>query len=173
MTIVEHLRVRHMNLDLHRVWIDELEGVATFPLWNLSGQLSGYQQYRPNGDKKAFNHPKDGKYFTYRKNLIIGVWGLESWSLSNTLFITEGIFDACRLTNRGASAIALASNDPDKSTSKWLWTVKQFRKVVAVCDNDAAGIKLTKHAHEYIITKEHDLGDSSEDYVTKVLKMYT
>jgi hypothetical protein len=33
------LKTRHMDLSLHTAWIDEVVGVATFPLWNLSGQL--------------------------------------------------------------------------------------------------------------------------------------
>jgi hypothetical protein len=45
---------------------------------------------------------------------------MESWRWTNTLFITEGIFDAARLTERGASAIAMASNDLDKTTARWL-----------------------------------------------------
>jgi hypothetical protein len=96
MKILEHLQLRHMNLAIHTAWLDEVEDVATFPLWNLSGKMIGYQSYRPSGIKKVFNHPKEGRYYTYRKNLDIGVWGLESWKFSNTLFVTEGIFDACR-----------------------------------------------------------------------------
>jgi hypothetical protein len=77
--------------------------------------MTGFQQYRPAANKQKDNHPRDSRYFTYRKNRVVGVWGLESWSLSNTLFVTEGVFDAARLTARGYSAIATLSNDLDDS----------------------------------------------------------
>ena len=93
MTVLQNLRSRYFDMNLHTVWVDEDEGVATFPLWNLSGQLVGYQQYRPSANKKKDNHPKMSRYFTYRKNRVVGVWGLESWNLSDTLFVTEGTTD--------------------------------------------------------------------------------
>jgi hypothetical protein len=169
MKITDHLRFRHFDLSLHQAWVDEIGGVATFPLWNLSGQMVGYQQYRPSGDKKKFNNPREGRYFTFRKNRVVGVWGLESWSLSRTLFVTEGVFDAARITARGFSAIATLSNDLDPSTRAWLRICRAQRPVVAVCDNDVAGRKLAKFGHRYHIVETGDLGDASEDYVTDLL----
>jgi hypothetical protein len=66
-TVLEHLKDRHLNVELHRPFVDEVERVATFLLWNLSGQCVGYQQYRPEGEKKPRNNPKQGKYYTFRK----------------------------------------------------------------------------------------------------------
>lgn len=181
MNLKQHLTDRHLDMSLHTVWIDQAEGVATFPFWNLSGCLRGYQQYRPAGEKKMFNNPKEGRYYTYRskfnpdKNRAseIAVWGMESWSLTNTLFITEGIFDAARLTERGVSAIAMASNDLDKTTSRWLSIVRRFRPVVAVCDGDKAGRRLAKQGHVSIIMDDGtDLGDASEEYVTWLIETY-
>jgi DNA primase len=172
MTVRENLKARHMDTGLHTVWVDEAEGVATFPLWNLSGQMVGFQQYRPAADKRKDNHPRDSRYFTYRKNRVVGVWGLESWSLSNTLFVTEGVFDAARLTYLGYSAIATLSNDVDDSLKRWLWTIRKVRLVVAVCDNDAAGRRLAKYGDLYHVVDSSDLGDASEEYVTQLLKIY-
>jgi hypothetical protein len=132
MTVLENLRSRYFDTKLHTHWVNEEEGVVTFPLWNLSGQLVGYQQYRPSATKKKDNHPKMSRYFTWRKNKVVGVWGLESWNLSNTLFVTEGTFDACRLTYLGYSAVATLSNDVDDSLKRWLWMVRKSRRVVAV-----------------------------------------
>jgi hypothetical protein len=36
MTVLQHLRSRHFDTELHTAWIDENEGVSAFPLWNLS-----------------------------------------------------------------------------------------------------------------------------------------
>lgn len=172
MTVLQNLRSRRFDMDLHTAWVDEDEGVATFPLWNLSGQMVGYQQYRPSTTKKKDNHPKMSRYFTYRKNKVVGVWGLESWSLSNTLFVTEGVFDAARLTCLGYSAVATLSNDVDSSLARWLWLARKTRLVVTVCDNDAAGRRLAKYGHLSHVVESGDLGDATDEYVNNFLRSY-
>jgi hypothetical protein len=172
MTLLQHLHCRYMNTDLHRVWLNEDEGVAVFPIWNLSDQLVGYQQYRPDGIKVPSNNPLEGRYFTRIKDGKVGVWGLESWNLSNTLFVTEGIFDACRLTNHGYSAICVFGNDVSKTAASWLWMVRQTRCVVAVCDNDAAGRRLAKYGHVSHVVEAGDLGDATDEYVADLVKEY-
>lgn len=173
MTVLENLKSRHFDLSVHTAWVDEDEGVATFPLWNLSGQMVGFQQYRPAADKKQDNHPRDSRYFTWRKAKVVGVWGLESWNFTNTLFITEGVFDAARLTSRGVSAVATLSNDVDPALTRWLWTVRRCRPVVAVCDNDSAGRKLAKYGTTYHVMEDgKDMGEASDEYVSNFLKEY-
>ena len=174
MTVQQHLESRYLDLNLHRTWIAEELGCAVFPLWNLSGQIVGYQRYRPNASKEKNNDPREGRYFTRVKEGKVGVWGLESWHLSDTLFITEGVFDACRITARGYSAIGLLSFDVSATTKRWLWTVRKFRRVVAVCDNDPSGLKLRTLAHTSTVVEGYgDLGDASEEYVTHLLKKYS
>lgn len=170
-SLIQHLHNRHINFDIHRVWLDNEEYMATFPLLNLSGQLVGYQQYRPLANKEKKNNPKEGRYFTYTKKDTRGVWGLESWKFSKTLFITEGIFDACRLTDKGYSAIATMSNDP-KHLLNLFYIISQDRPIVAICDNDSAGKKLAKYGTSSIIVEDGDLGDASEKYVNELLLQY-
>lgn len=170
-TLAQHLKTRHMDVDLHHPVLDDVERVATFYLWNLSGQLVGYQQYRPEGEKKPQNNPKQGKYFTYRKMPTLAVWGVESLLLTpHVLFLTEGVFDAARLTERGVSAVAALSNNPTADFRNWLGCLN--RKVVAVCDNDAAGRRLAKFGNVAVYTEEHDLGDSSDEYVTQLMERF-
>lgn len=170
-TLVEHLKSRHVNLDLHKPTVDVENDVVTFYLWNLSGCLVGYQQYRRFGEKKPQNNPKEGKYFTYRKQPTLSVWGVESLHLSkNVVFVTEGVFDACRLTEKGYSALAVLSNNPNSDLKNWLNMLN--RKVVAVCDNDVAGKKLAKFGHESYFTTDKDLGESSDEEVEFLLKKY-
>lgn len=170
MNLVDHLCSRHMDLDLHRPMLDEVENVATFYLWNLSGQLVGYQQYRPLGEKRPQNNPKEGKYFTYRKQPTLAVWGVESLQYPGTVFVCEGVFDACRLTEKGCAAVAVLSNNPTADLANWLACLN--RRVVAVCDNDPAGRRLAKFGHDVVYTHEKDLGDSSEDYVDSLVLHY-
>lgn len=167
----EHLKSRYLNVELHKPVLDEAEQVATFYLWNLSGQLVGYQQYRPSGEKKPQNNPKLGKYFTYRTQPTQTVWGVESLQLSpSVVFVCEGVFDAARLTDRGFSALAVLSNNPNSDLRNWLKCLN--RRVVTVCDNDAAGQKLAKFGDHCVFTTDKDLGDSDPDFVTNLLETY-
>lgn len=171
MSLEKHLLSRHVDLNLHKPVIDEVEGVATFFLYNLSGQLVGYQQYRPSATKERHNDPKNGRYFTYRVSGHIGVFGLESVKTdSKTLYVTEGIFDAVRLTEKGCAAIAVLSNNPSKELKSWFKSLPL--RTVAVCDNDSAGRMLAKFCDYYAFTQEHDLGDSSDEFVTSLISTY-
>ena len=171
-TVEEHLRDRHLNLELHRPMVDEENRVATFFLYNLSGQLCGYQQYRPEGLKQRQNHAREGRYYTYRKQPTLALWGVESLHLSpNVVFVTEGVFDACRLTEKGYSAVAVLSNNTGWDLRNWLTMLN--RKVVAVCDNDDAGRKLAKFGDCCVFTTDKDLGDSSDEYVVNMLQTYS
>jgi len=105
------------------------------------------------------------------------VWGLEAWRLSTTLFVTEGIFDAARLTEQGMSAVAVLSNDPSTSTKNWLMCVRQMRPVVAVCDPGPAGRKLAKVGHFAHTVNvpgmpDGDLGDAPLSYVDSLINSY-
>lgn len=170
MNLVDHLKYRHLDLELHRPMVDQDECVATFYLWNLSGQLVGYQQYRPEGEKKPQNNPKEGKYFTYRKQPTLAVWGVESLVYTGPVFVCEGVFDAARLTEKGCAALAVLSNNTGWDLKNWLGCLN--RLTVAVCDNDEAGRKLAKFGQEVVYTEEKDLGDSSEEFVEALVRRY-
>ena len=165
----QHLLDRHCNLELHRPILDQEEGVATFYLWNMSGNLCGYQQYRPDAGKEKKNNPKEGRYFTMRKSPTVAVFGVESLHLrSDAVFVTLGRFDSCVLTERGLPAVAVLSNDPSKDVYNWLHSLG--RKVVVVHDNDKAGLRLAKFGDFAVATGEKDLGDSTEAEVTNLLQ---
>jgi len=168
----EHLKSRHLDLELHRPVLDDVEGVATFYLWNLSGQLVGYQQYRPLGEKKPNNNPKEGKYFTYHHQPTVTVWGVESLHLTpNVVFVTEGLFDAARLTQRGVSAVAALTCNPQKDFRNWLKSLN--RKVVVVCDGDKAGGMLAKFGDVSLcLLGGKDLGECDDETVTFVLQNF-
>lgn len=173
MNVLNHLHSRHLDTNLHRVWVDEDVKVATFPLWNLSGQLVGYQQYRPRASKERKNDPRDGRYFTRLKDAKIGVWGLESYHLSNTLFITEGIFDAARISYFGYAAVATLSNDLATPTARWLRAIRSSRHIVAICDADTAGRRLAKYGSTaHYVTGYKDLGEAPQNYVRQLINEY-
>ena len=106
MDVRKHLLERGLNPELYTVSWDE--ETACFALWNLSGQWVGYQQYRPFAPKTCHNDPREGRYFTWAKNRL-AVWGLETWDFrQDLLFVTEGVFDACKLHNLGLPEIGRA-----------------------------------------------------------------
>ena len=171
-SVKQHLIERHVDLGLHRPIIDEENNIATFLLYNLSGQICGYQQYRPLASKENHNDPRTGRYYTRRTNNTTAVFGLESLKKStDTVFIVEGIFDATRLTERGYCALAMLSNNPSLTVANFLFALG--KRVVAICDADSAGKRLAKFGDVAIFTREKDLGASTEteinDIISKVL----
>jgi hypothetical protein len=144
-----------------RVDIDELERVAYFYLWNLCGQMVGYQHYRPDADKQRKNHPKEGRYFTYRTPDTYGVWGLESLTLrEDVLFVVEGIFKAVPFHLAGYPAIAVISNNP-KPLRNFLYILSKSRRIVFVGDNDDGGSATRSMGYE-IVFPPGDVKDVDE-----------
>lgn len=169
MQIREHLKTRKFDSEIHKVWIDEPNSIATFPLYNLSGTLKGYQQYRPKVFDKKSNDPRKSRYYTYRKGGF-SVWGLESFHFTNQLFVLEGIFDACRLTNEGYSAIAILSSGMDKSVINFLNIVSKTREVITISDGDIGGSRLKKRQFKNIDMPEgHDLASVDECFFQNFL----
>lgn len=87
--------------------------------------------------------------------------------------MADGVFDACRLTERGVGAIAVLCNDPPDELRNWLMSLD--RLVVAICDRDEnnAGDKLAVFADVAVYTDGHDLGDSSDEFVNDLLLRFT
>lgn len=164
--MLEHLKSRDFPVEDLPFWLNE--DSVTFPVWNLSGQLVGYQRYRPEGAKGKTNDPRLARYFTRVKDGRVGVWGLETWRYTpHHLFITEGIFDACRLAKRGFSVIAILSHKPNPSTVRWLRTI--HRTTTAVCDDDPAGRILGRLAQRSVVTPDGDLGDMTSEWISDML----
>lgn len=149
MTVQEHLLSRHLNPALYNgVWIDEDAYIASFGLWNLSGKLVGFQQYRPGASKERMEEPRDMRYFSYVSRYgskpELAVWGMESVvDPHRPIFITEGIFDASRHHWYGKQALAMLSNNPEHLRS-WLGTLPN--EIIPCVQGDKAGQALAKYA---------------------------
>lgn len=169
--LTSHLKSRHLDIELHKPLLDEEKHVATFLLYNLSGQVVGFQQYRPNASKTKSNDPREGRYFTYKGVSKVAVFGVESLHLTpGIVFVTEGVFDAARLTSKGVSALAVLSNNPTSDVRNFLRSLG--RLVVAVCDNDSAGRKLASVGHVAVTLDGKDLGDSTDEEVENLLRNF-
>lgn len=140
MNLVDHLIDRGMDPSLYQVVYDDYEQVITFYLYNFAGKIVGYQQYRPGvEEKKKKNDPKNGRYFTYLKNHVDGVWGLEVLDNSKrTVYVVEGIFKAAVLHRLGYNAIATLTATP-KRLKPLFKILKSRYDFVAIGDPDKAG----------------------------------
>ena len=177
---LEHLKSRHLNVELYSsVYVSEEEQSVFFPLWNLFGQMVGYQQVKPFAPKNDSDlEPKDKRYYTWvskheSKHSQVTAFGLELLDTSKkTVFVCEGVFDACRLHNLGLNALALLSCDP-KQLKGWLWSLGY--EVVPVCEGDKAGKKMAKlssHGRVEFLPEGVDLGDMSENEVFDMFSKY-
>lgn len=178
--IEKNLRERGIDFNKTNVIMDKDNNAAYFFLYNLSGQLVGYQRYNPSGQKvrSDFRNEfgKDNidmmKYKTYVSNKEIAVWGLESYDMdSKYLFVVEGIFDCVKIHNAGYPAVASLANDPNKSTKSWLKTLPQ--EIIVIYDDDAAGKKLRSVATKTSAAPPSpykDLGDMPQQEVNEFLK---
>lgn len=170
MDIIEHLKSRWLDLSLHAPVISQDDCLATFYLYNLSGQIIGYQQYNPLGDKKVFNDKAKAKYYTYCKTPTLKVRGVESLLeyKSGPVFVTEGLFDAARMIWNGFAAVAILCNNPPREYFNWLSSLA--REVVVVADGDSAGSKLLKlSSKNFICPDGEDLGSVNQSFITNLL----
>lgn len=164
-----HLRHRGVDTGKTNVIIDEESGDTFFFLYNLSGQMVGYQKYNSLYDKKGqdsklLDDPKKTKYYNWvgdesNNNKKLAVYGLESYNFNDKyLFITEGIFDIARVHEAGYPGIAVLCNDPTPQLGNWLRTLPQTK--IVIFDNDKAGQVLRKFGdHSFSISGGKDLND--------------
>lgn len=158
--VSSHLYSRHVT---KLPWVSE--GVAVWLLW--SPRLTGYLQYRPNGDKKA--HTKATAKYYMRGS---GPFGWDTLDRPGPVFLVEGLFDAVRLHSLGLPALAVLSNSPTPSFAGQLFALG--RRYVALCDGDSSGLKLAKFAHEFTQCPEgHDVASVDPEWLNKTLDFYT
>lgn len=138
--MLEHLKARGMDCSLYP-FMGMDDEVACFPMYDFLGQMTGFQQYRPDGDKKSPNHPKLGKYWSYVSSGKLSLFGLESLEFSNTLYLTGGLFKASTLHRLGYSAVHVSS-----ASYKVLRPQLQLlnRPFLAIGDNDPEGALFVK-----------------------------
>lgn len=127
-----------MDTSKYKYWVSYSVNTVTFPLYNLSGKMVGYQQYRPLADKTQSNNPKLSRYFTRLERGVDGFWGLETIQMGKPIFIVEGIFKAAKLHSLGYSAITACGSNP-KRLKNWIFIMGQVYEIYAIGDNDSAG----------------------------------
>lgn len=143
------------------------EGVVTFFLYNPTGKLVGYHQYRPFADKQSRDEPKQARYYTYLPRSVDGLFGLEQDDGKGTLYIVEGIFKAAKLHALGKNAIAVLGATPKRLKSQLrIW--KATRPLFAIGDNDSAGQQLVNIVKAGI-QSPRDLDEMTDDEVLEFI----
>lgn len=165
--LLDHLKQRWFHPQRYSgVWLDHTTPSVTVSLWNLSGELTGYQTYQPH-QPKLKNNNRSGRYFTWHTPGKLAVWGLETiqpWH--SQLFVTEGIFESARLHHAGFASIAVLGNNPRMLTQ---WFSLLPWQIITVIQADAAGQRLIKYGHQHIFTKDRDLDELSNSEFCEVL----
>ena len=168
MKLIKHLEDRGMNPKLYSFSKSYSASTITFYLWNLSGRLVGYQQYRPNKFDKKVNNPKLSRYFTYLPKDTDGMFGLELLNEKDrTIYIVEGVFKAAILHSLGFNAIAVLTSSP-KRLKPWFRIMKKTWNLVAIGDNDTAGMKLV-HCVANGFQSPKDLDEMKKDEILSLL----
>lgn len=141
MDLVKHLLTRHYDPSRYVNQVLDFENeVLTVYLPNLSGQLVGYQQYRPNVKEKRTNHPSEARYFTYTQRGVNACWGLETLDPDKrTVYLVDGIFKASSLHMLGYNALALLTSNP-KPMKSWLNSLPN--RLIGIGDPDKSGSAL-------------------------------
>jgi hypothetical protein len=145
MTLRDHLISRGMDVDRYQVILDEDEYIATFLLFNASGQFTGYQRYNPRSTDKKANDPETGRYYTYTPRGVDAILGLETLRFSGgtPLFVVEGAFKQATLCRLGYDSIAVLTSDP-KRMRPLFRILRSTRPVVGIGDADPAGARLVR-----------------------------
>ena len=133
--MLEHLKSRGMNPDLYP-FMGLGEDCADFPMYDFRGRMTGYQRYRPNGDKKLVNS-REGRYYSHvSKGESVCVFGLESWNFGHFIFLTGGLFKAATLHRLGYTALHVSATSFRVLKPQLDLTGRYY---MAVGDNDDEG----------------------------------
>ncbi len=179
LSITKHLKERHLHTELYSsVYVSEEHCKAYFMLYSFSGEIVGFQCYTPEQPKRG-SHLLDieRRYYTYitKKHGTVRVtaFGLERLTPeTKTVFLCEGVFDACRLHKLGLQALALLGSDVEHIKEQLFMLGV---KLIPICEGDEAGQKLAKlatHKEVVYLPEGYDLGDMSEVEILKIIKKY-
>lgn len=151
--------------------------LVTFPLWGFAGKMVGYQRYDWKAEKTRSNQ---GRYFTWVSDLY-KEWGWAGYAdlfnekyASLPVFVTEGIWNKCKVNNAGFPCIATLTATLPPSTIQCIRYACVGRPLIALCDNDesGAGMKISRWCNHHFITPTpyKDVGDMEQGEATQYVR---
>lgn len=172
---VNHVLSRGVDPDKTYFVYDRKTNNTYFFIYNLSGDIVGYQKYNPDNPKET-GLGYMGRYFTKVQKGATGhskiaVYGLETYKIdSKYIFIAEGVFDIIKIHNMNEPGIANLGCSVSKQAINWYSTIPQIKIVIQ--DRDDAGTELGK-VGDYIYTVPEpykDLGEMPQKEVNKFIE---
>lgn len=148
-------------------WVDIDQEILTVPLLTADkSKWIGYQRYRWNTTKRRGN--EDGRHQRYYTHVQEQYKGMAAYGWDNCfghgpLFVTEGIFDALKVTNNWWDCIATTTNQPTKQFRQWFNMITGGRRTIAIMDDGEPRQRWLNWCDEAYYTPDpyHDLGDMS------------
>jgi len=115
-------------------------GTVHFLLYSLTGKITGYQRYKPDGLKSSRSNRlgSAAKYYTYITKGEMGFWGSESYDPKAPLFFTEGVFNAVKIHNSGYPCLAILCSTPSKEMAGFFNTLPNPKIILR--DNDGHAV---------------------------------
>ena len=131
----EHLDDRGLKPWI-KSWVDDASEAVTFPLYH-GGIMVGYQRYRWMGDKSPHNK-EHGRYYTWISEAYrtVTLYGTDNCCGHGPLFVTEGVWDALRVTACWVDCVALLTCSPHHQLKQWLRMYAGRRPIVLLADSD-------------------------------------
>ncbi len=175
MDMYNYLQSRRLNPYTYQgMTVDHFSQTVTFPLWNLSGEMVGFQAHKPLAQGFQRGDPSDARYHTIipTKSKRVTAFGVELLDpKQEVLFIAEGIFDVAPLHARKVNALAVLCNNP-KHLHRWLRSLGYT--VVALVEGDRAGQRIAKLAHKAEFLPEgKDPADMPDSWFDELVEKYT
>lgn len=159
--VIDHLYERGMNPYFYNVSV--FDDMAVFPLYDFSGKMVGYQNYRPFAERNHKN-VHEARYFTYLPKATNGYFGTESLMSPGTVYLVEGVFKAGVLHRLGFPAVALMGSE----TKRHLTQLKLLgRPYVGIGDNDKAGMAFAKALNGFV--SPTDLDEMTDEAILELL----
>lgn len=178
--IKQHLLNRDFILDDPYFPALIYDNMVSFPLYNLSGKLVGFQHYNPLGYKGTNSCKVEIKKYeteVTRENdnpkvRQLAVYGLHTLDERSFVFIVEGVFDAVKLMRLRYPVLAVLTNDPKPLRNFFFLLPK---KIIVIADSDLRGreladMKKMSDAVFHVSDKYGDLGNMPLDEVEIFIK---
>lgn len=122
------------------------------PIYNIANEVVAFGGFNPLLYAKS--HEENGEHYNYylysdktlfkKGDYIYCPKGIQEKALlDGYIFVTDGIFDTISLVGAGFNAASLMSSS---LTSEIVVQLRMYDRVILVCDNDEAGLKLRTKA---------------------------
>jgi hypothetical protein len=137
-TLAEYARVKGLDAERLRAWglTDLQAGGIEIPYRNADGEIACIRYRLALEGENRFRWRQGDTPILY------GLWRLDEWAGSDTLYLCEGETDALSLWHAGLPALGIPGATAWRE--RWWREVEAFPRIVAIPDADQAGSQLVE-----------------------------